>query len=169
MRSTLGSESMRRLIDSILSAYLLPLRLSSKLALYVKGKILTYDEHYVVTLDVIRRNFLNSRGIVVDVGAFDGDSTVIFARELPDNKIIGFEPNPIPFKQAKRNCEGYSNVEMVNLGFSDTAGEVDFFLTSNSVSSSLYQIKDFSEIHPDKVIKVNVTTMDKFFEGYQEL
>ena len=159
---------MRKIIDFLISIYLLPLRLSKRLALYTKGRILPYQEHYVVALDVIRRNFPNDNGIVVDVGAYDGDSTIFFAENLK-NKIIGFEPNPVPFEKAKKNTAKYSNVEVENLGLSDKIGEVDFHVTTNSVSSSLFQIKDFSEISPDKIIKIPATTLDNYFEVHKEI
>ena len=159
---------MRKIFDFIISIYLLPLRLSRRLALYTKGKILSYEEHYVITLDVIRRNFPNDKGIVIDVGAYDGDSTIFFAEKLK-NKIIGFEPNPIPFEKAKKNTAKYGNVELVNLGLSDRIGDVDFHVTTNSVSSSLFQIKDFSEISPAETIKIKVTTLDNYFEAYKEI
>jgi FkbM family methyltransferase len=160
---------VRKLIDFFVSLYLLPLRTSSKLALYIKGKILTHDEHYIVALDTIRRRFPNDPGIVVDIGAFDADSTVYLARRLTRNRILGFEPNPIPYQNGIERANPFPNVQLFNIGFSDAIGTVDLHLTKNMVSSSLYDIKDFSEISPDKVIKVNVDTLDNFFADYKEI
>ncbi len=161
--------TLRQIADLFITAYLSPLRLSSRLALYVKGKILTYDEHYLVALDLIRRKFPLNAGLVVDIGAFDADSTVLFAQQLPNNRIMGFEPNPVPYNKGLKNSEPYRNIEMYNLGFSDSIGEVDFQLNQNPVSSSIFTVKDRSEISPDKTIKVNVTTLDEFFKGYGEI
>lgn len=160
---------MRRFINWLISCYLAPLKLSAKLSLYVKGKILTYDEHYLITLDVIKRKFPADKGVVVDIGAFDGDSTVFLAEKLKHNTILGFEPNPTPYAQGMKNVEPFTNVKLYNLGFSDHVGEVDLHVTKNLVSSSLYGIKDFSEISAEEVIKVKVDTLDHFFESTQEI
>ena len=99
---------MKRVVNYLIFLYLLPLRLSAKLALYVKGKILSYEEHYLVTIDLIHRHFPNSKGIIVYIGAFDADSTIFFAKRLKGNKVLGFEPNPGPFEKGKLNAKGYS-------------------------------------------------------------
>jgi len=160
---------VRKLIDLFISIYLSPLQLSSKLALYVKGKSLNYDEHYITALDVIQRQYPNDQGILVDIGAFDADSTVFFARRLPKNKILGFEPNPYPYQNGIDRAKPYSNIQLFNIGFSNTIGDVDLHVTKNLVSSSLYNIKDFSEISPDKTIKVKVDTLDNFFSFHKEI
>ncbi len=160
---------MRKLIDLFIFIYLAPLRLSSKLALYTKGKILTYEEHYLIALDVIKRRYPGSNGIVIDIGAFNADSTIFLARRLPKNTIFGFEPNPNPFKTGLDRAKQYSNVQLFNLGFSDAAGNIDLHVTKNLVSSSIYRIKNPTEISLDKVIKVKVDTMDNFFSEHKDI
>jgi len=160
---------MRTIVNFLINLYLLPLRWNNRLALYVKGKIFRYDEHFIVALDVIRRMFPDDRGVVADVGAFDADSTIYFAKRLPHNPIIGFEPNPIPFERAIRNAEGYPNVTIENIGFSEQAEELDFYVTDNLVSSSLYRSTDESEFRFEKTIKVNVITLDQFFENHENI
>lgn len=160
---------MKRFINFLISIYLLPLQVSAKLTLYVKGRILTFDEHYLVALDVVKRKFSEHRGIVIDIGAFDADSTIYFAKRLSQNQILAFEPNPTPFKKGKQNVKSYPNVKLFNLGFSNHAGEVDFHVTKDLVSSSLFDIKDFSEISSESMIKVNVDTLDNFFQNYEKI
>jgi 2-O-methyltransferase len=151
---------MRKLIDFLIALYLLPLRMNSRLALYVKGKILQYDGHYVATVDVIRKKFPYHQGLVVDIGAFDADSTVFFAKAFSANRILGFEPNPSPFHRAVENARGYKNIELFNLGFSDRSGEMEFHLTKDPVSSSLFNIKESKEISYSNTIQIKVTTLD---------
>lgn len=160
---------MKGFVNWLVSLYLLPLRLSSRLALYIKGRILTFEEHYLITLDVIRRNFPTYKGIVVDIGAFDADSTIFFAKRLQHNSILGFEPNPTPFEQGKKNAVHFHNVQLYNLGFSNRTGEVDLHVTKNLVSSSLYNLKDSTETSSERVIKVKVDTLDNFFRGTSEI
>lgn len=156
---------MRKLTDFLIAVYLLPLRMSNRLALYVKGKILQYDCHYAATLDVIRRKFPHHQGLVVDIGAFDADSTIFFARELSNNKILGFEPNPSPYRKAAENAKGYKNIELFNLGLSDHAGEIAFHVTKDPVSSSLFKVLESKEILYINTIQIKVTTLDEFFRG----
>jgi FkbM family methyltransferase len=155
---------MRRIINFLINLYLLPLKISRRLALYVKGRILTYEEHYAIALDVVRRRFPGDRGIIADIGSYDGDSARYFSKRLPHNKIFGFEPNPVPFEKGKQNIKSFSNIELFNVGLSIKEGAMDLHVTSNIVSSSLFGIKDFSEVSLDKIIKVQVTTLDSFFE-----
>lgn len=160
----------KKIINWLIQLYLLPLKLSSRLVLYVKGKILTFDEHYLVTLDVIRRYFPTHKGIVVDIGAFDGDSTIFFAKRLSNkNEVLGFEPNPEPFARGKKNVSGYTNVKLYNFVFSNYTGEVDLHVTKNLVSSSLYSIKEQTEISFQNRIKVKVDTLDNFFKSTNEI
>lgn len=160
---------MRAILDFLINLYLLPLRLNNRIALYVKGKVFRYDEHFIIALDVIKNTFPNDTGLVADVGAFDADSTVYLAERLPGNRIIGFEPNPGPFEQAVKNARNYSNVEIENIGFSEQAEEADFYVTDNLVSSSLYRSFDQSEFRFDKKIKVNLLTLDQFFRNGENI
>jgi FkbM family methyltransferase len=159
---------MRNIIDAVISLYLLPLKLSARLALYVKGKFISSEEHFLIAADVMRRNFSDSKGLIVDVGAYDGDSAIFFASRFK-NHIIGFEPNPKPFARAVNNLARFSNVEIFNMGLSDAVGELDFYVSENEVSSSLLPIKDFSEITLNKKITIPVTTLDSFFVNYNEI
>jgi FkbM family methyltransferase len=159
---------IKRIIEKIIYLYLLPLRLSDRLALYVKGKFISHQEHFIIAADVINRNFLEHKGLIVDVGAYDGDSAMFFASRFK-NKIIGFEPNPVPFAKAQLNVAQFPNVEIFNLGLSDAMGEMDFYVSKNGVSSSLLPIKDFSEIEFEKKITVSVTTLDDILAHHTEI
>lgn len=160
---------VRKVIDWIIFIYLLPLKISARLGLYVKGKILTYDEHYLVALDVIERNFSAHGGVVVDIGAFNGDSAIFFAKRLKHNLILGFEPNPDPYEQGKKNVIHFSNIKLHNLGFSNRTGQAQLCVTKNLVSSSLYDIKDLTDTSLEKVIEVKVDTLDNFFASLSDI
>jgi FkbM family methyltransferase len=127
------------------------------------------NEHYLIALDTIRNKFANHKGIIVDVGAFDGDSTVCLARGLKQNIVYAFEPNPIPYHKAQINVSSLSNVKLYNFGFADRTGEMDLHVTTNYVSSSLFAVKDFTETSPKEIIRVNVDTLDNFFHSYQDI
>jgi FkbM family methyltransferase len=120
-------------------------------------------------LDVLRRNFSAHTGIVVNIRAFDADSTVFLAKALKDNMVFGFEPNPVLYEQGKKNAKPFSNIKLYNLGVSNQIGEVDLHVTKNLVSSSLCDIKDESESVAENVIKVKVDTLDNFFSSTGEI
>jgi FkbM family methyltransferase len=160
---------MRSIANILIRIYLIPLALSSRLAIYVKGLILRHNEHYVVALDVIRRDFKNQSGIIVDIGAFDGDSTLYLAKRLPGNSVLGFEPNPDPYKRGLDQTKKFKNVGFFNLGFSDKTGSSSLYVTENQVSSSLYDIKDLPDSSLQKVINVEVTTLDVYFKDYTDI
>jgi FkbM family methyltransferase len=157
---------VRAIIDFLLRLYLVPINLSTRLARYTKGKILRYDNHFNSTLDVIRR-YSPSEGMpVVDVGAYDGDSTFYLAKHLPKNQILGFEPNPEPFGKANADLARHPKVKLINIGFSSTTGEKSLFVTNDSVSSSLLKIGDTNEFRFKKSVSVKVSTLDDFFQNY---
>jgi len=160
---------MRKFIDFMIRMYLFPLKLSVRLSLYTKGRILQYEEHYFIALDVIRRKFHNDTSIIVDIGAYDADSTSHFARHLPNNQVLGFEPNPGPYQRGLQNIRDRRNVSLFNIGFSDRKGEADFYVTKDNVSSSIHSIKVNPEFSFDRIIKVNMTTLDDFFEPYDDI
>ncbi len=154
---------MRKLLNVLLSLYLLPFHWSKRLAIYAKGKILTFDEHYVATIDVAKREFGGTDGIIIDIGAFDGDSTIYFAKAFPTSKVVGFEPNSEPYQQALKNTTSFKNISMNNLGVSHKEGDADFYVTQDAVSSSLHDPTPSSEVVFSKKISIKLTTLDSFF------
>lgn len=160
---------MKNIARFLLRAYLWPIRFSNRLALYAKGLILQHDEHILATIDLINRNFSTNRGLIVDIGAYDGDSAIILADSLPQNPIWAFEPNPKVFDAALHMCKDKENIQLFNLGFSNSEGVSDFYVTKHAVSSSLLPPLKNPEIEFDNIIKVNVQTLDSFFKDVNEI
>jgi FkbM family methyltransferase len=160
---------VKKLVSFLISLYLLPLTLYSRLALYAKGRILTYEEHYLVVIDVIRRYYHANTGVIADIGAYDGDSSIYFAKRLKNSKVLAFEPNPISFQKARTNIAAFNNIELFDFGFYKHKGTLDFYVTGNQVSSSLLKIRDFSEISLKEKITVKVETLNEFFSSYPEI
>jgi FkbM family methyltransferase len=160
---------MKKLIRTFIGVYLWPLRWSNRLALYVKGLILRYDEHLLATVDLINRRFPKDNGLLIDIGAYNGDSATCLARLLPNNKVWAFEPNPALFNEAVDLCKRKGNIHVFNLGFSNKAGETDFYLTKHAVSSSLLQPLPNPEIEYDSKIKVSIETLDQYFKNVQNI
>lgn len=152
---------MHKLVNSLLSIYFWPLRLSTRLLLYAEGKIFKRDKHFIITSDVIRKHFGNDPGIIVDVGAYDGDSALFFSGMFPGKTIVGFEANPTTFSRAKQNIKSFPNIDIVNVALSSEPGEMDFFITDDAVSSSLFKPAENREFVQEKRIKVPATTLDQ--------
>lgn len=160
---------MKLIIDWIVKLYLLPISISTKLALYVKGLILRYDEHFAIAIDVIKRDFPNSDGVVVDIGAYDGDSAIYFSKRLPKLKILGFEPNPNVFARGKELTKRFPNIQLFNFGFSDVMATIPLFVTKNQDASSLFELNDSTEASFERKIDVQVTTLDQHFHDAPEI
>ncbi|HTF21913.1 MAG TPA: FkbM family methyltransferase [Chryseolinea sp.] len=160
---------MKRIIDLIIRIYLSPLKLNTRLALYVKGKILPYEEHYVATIDTIRRRFGEIQGCILDIGAFDGDSSIYLAKSFPHAPIFAFEPNPNAFEMALKNTRGLANITVHNVALSETEGVAELHVTENSVSSSLYMPTSDSKLGLTRKVAVKVVTLDLFCKDLRQI
>lgn len=78
--------------------------------------------------------------LIIDIGAFDGQTSILFTKAFPSSKILAFEPNPEAFEIAKKNLTPYPNVTLNNIAISDKTGEAQFNVTLNKVSSSLNKL-----------------------------
>lgn len=91
---------------------------------------------------------------VLDLGAFNGNSTVVLARAAGDNgKVFAFEPNPSTREMLARNMEllRINNVAIVGAGVSDVKGTARF--TQSGAAS---------RFDPNGSIEVPITTIDQF-------
>jgi len=70
--------------------------------------------------------------IILDCGAFFGDSTWLFATHFQPTRTIAFEPDPVSFQLLRKcselNNSAFHNVELMNYGVSDTQKEVSLSL-----------------------------------------
>ncbi|TFZ59950.1 FkbM family methyltransferase [Methylorubrum sp. Q1] len=99
---------------------------------------------------------VESGDVVLDLGAFNGNSTVVLARAAGDaGRVLAFEPNPSTREMLARNMKmlDVSNVEIVGAGVSDTTGIARF--TQSGAAS---------RFDPNGSIEVTITTIDRFVE-----
>ncbi len=68
--------------------------------------------------------------IIFDVGAHIGLATLYFKIKYPNSKIFAFEPNPNIFPILEENiiCNDLKNVELFNIGLTNTKGIQDFYV-----------------------------------------
>lgn len=96
---------------------------------------------YEQTLTALFKAALETRQVVVDVGAHVGYYTLIAAREVgPAGRVYAFEPDPRtqPFLEGNARRNGLANVTVVRAAASDTVTTREMYLASNANRSSLH-------------------------------
>jgi FkbM family methyltransferase len=70
-----------------------------------------------------------SGGVVLDIGATIGWYSCIFARAMPNIKVLAFEPDPVSHDLLRKNVDlnGLHNVTPVQAAVSSTAGTARFY------------------------------------------
>lgn len=81
--------------------------------------------------------FLNlGEEVFVDAGGFDGDTTEEFCKRAPHYKrVYLFEPSALNMAAAKKRLAAHRDIRYMEMGLSDTAGELCFDPDAGSASS----------------------------------
>lgn len=110
---------------------------------------------------------------IIDVGAFDGETAILFSKAFPDAAIMAFEADPLSFKTAKTKTQKYSTIQLHNFALSDTNEKASFYITSNKVSSSLNKINSLevntldyqNELNITQTIELETRKLDEFTQN----
>jgi FkbM family methyltransferase len=139
--------------------------------LLIKDILFTkHDENITRFIRLIKKTEGKSpkKGIIIDIGAFDGMTAVHFAKEFPGCSINAFEPNANAFNIAIKNCNNYKNISLNNIAISDKTGEAEFSITENQVSSSLNKVNNEAadnsqkgELSVARKVKVKTQSLDE--------
>ena len=101
--------------------------------------------------------------VVIDIGANIGYYSLILAKIVGDKgKVFAFEPAPDNYSLLKKNIEinDYKNVVLENLAISDKNGNIELYLSQESMGwHRIYPSKYCGENH----IKVKTITLDDYF------
>lgn len=74
---------------------------------------------------------------VVDVGAFIGDHTLAFSKQVGAGGVVyAFEPNPVAFKCLHHNMRTCGNVVMRNMGLTDNPGIAHLYCADGNAASA---------------------------------
>jgi FkbM family methyltransferase len=65
-------------------------------------------------------DFVTDVNLVMDVGAYVGDSSLYFSLQYPDAQIFAFEPATEPYRLLEKNTRSRSNVHCYNYGLSSS-------------------------------------------------
>lgn len=94
----------------------------------------------------------NSDDVVIDCGANYGDLYLYLRDKIKESNYIAIEPGPVEYKCLLKSL---SCAQIVNFGLSNSDGELDFYLCSESGDSSLIEPKNYTQ-----VVRVKVKTID---------
>lgn len=136
---------------------------------YIGSVIYWRGIHSYAEASLIRRH-LATDGVFLDVGANQGELTLIAARHAPAGRVIAFEPVPRWFLLLAENVHrnGLSNVTVVNLALSDQESELEMF-TSEDVSAQGAFNEGLSSFHrragrDTAVGRVSAVPLDRYAE-----
>jgi FkbM family methyltransferase len=130
--------------------------------LFIKFRVVPSVEH---------RNALKnlSIGMVVDVGSNRGQFATLSRLLWPTSKLILIEPIPECVSKLKILFKSSSDVTILESAVGVTSSERDFYILKSSDSSSLYNVKNFSQSRHLAVkskILVKVETLDVLLAPY---
>lgn len=103
-------------------------------------------------LEVLRQVFLGELyrlpagfepRVIFDLGSNIGVSIIYFRLRYPQAEIFGFEPDPASQTKLERNTRGLEHVTVQAVGVSDPSGELTFYTSEETWSSSLYRQRSF--------------------------
>lgn len=108
-------------------------------------------DHDRSLLPVIAK-YIPNGGTAIDVGAYIGDHTIFYAQRVGQHgKVVAFEPNPIPFECLEYNMQKFPNVQVLNMGASDTDEGISIQQDSNVGASRPKQGGDIQCITIDSL------------------
>ena len=110
---------------------------------------------------------LSANDVFVDGGAFDGETSRIFADNCPSYKAIyAFEPSAVMAGQAEDNLAEMRNVKIINMGLSSRSGSLRF---NPAMGSASHVAEDGCEVIQvdtlDNVVREKVTYIKLDVEG----
>lgn len=140
--------------------------------LILKDAFLTDENENITRLIKLVKSEKNipENAVIMDIGAYNGETSKLFSKEFPNLKVIGFEANPKIYSIAKTNCNHNKNITLHNCAISDKKEIVEFYVTSNDVSSSINKInetegnsKDYkNELDLKTKVSVQANKLDDF-------
>jgi FkbM family methyltransferase len=79
------------------------------------------------------------RGLIVDLGANEGNFTNAVLSFAPNARVVAVEPAPEPLARLRARFAGKPSVQIVGKAVSDRSGSAELHLTSHDHNSSLHR------------------------------
>lgn len=134
----------KQILNKVIGLYLFPLRQpDTRLYHYVKDRFFTGStEHLYRAIRHIKKSghAEASDSVIIDVGGFDGGTSLYFADQFKDLDVYCIEPNSRMLPQLKTVAEREKRIHVRNLALGSARGEARLHVTSNNVSSSINEL-----------------------------
>ncbi|PCJ67853.1 MAG: hypothetical protein COA58_01570 [Bacteroidetes bacterium] len=144
----------------------LNLRIKLEPRYLIDHKILFTGTYEKSTNDVLRK-YVKSGDTVFEAGANIGTETILLSRLVSDSgSVFAFEPVPHVSEKLNHNCRinGLNNINISNLALSDSIGETTFFIASENFINQGMGSLDGGHLQVKEKIKVQLDTLDHYFE-----
>ncbi|MBX3298114.1 MAG: FkbM family methyltransferase [Acidobacteria bacterium] len=126
--------------------------------------ILAYPESRTGEDKVIGR-LVRAGDVVLDIGAHLGFYTLLLSRKVgAGGKVFAFEPNPTVLPSLVKSVSTVSNINLLQLGLADKAGDVELFIPEDASMSSLHDWTNGTAGTVD-VVKIPIATLDELYES----
>lgn len=167
---------LRSIANKLIAFYLLPLRINPRLFYYVKGVFFTTGSEHLYWASRYIKRHLNTPAdwIILDVGGFNGATSLYFAREFSGRRVYCIEPNARMWPFLAEVAAEHSEILVMKCALGRRKGEAVLHVTANNVSSSLNEI-NVQEVERTSAVfqrmlkeeaeaKVDVSTLDDEFQ-----
>jgi FkbM family methyltransferase len=125
---------------------------------------LSWNKIYEAYETKIMKSLIKPGDVVVDLGAFIGYYTLIFAEIVGQSgQVVAFEPRPSNAQILRKNIQvnNYSNVLVEEKAVSDVEGKITLYLcTDNHGMNRLYK-----SAYCDESVEVECITLDSYFKN----
>ncbi len=153
--------------DLLLGLYLSPVNNNTRLALSLRNRIMPETLHLNALVFTIQKlvNEKNFGKLILDIGCFDGGTSIFFHNEIKNSKVIGFEAGKQSYLNAIEKTAGIPGIKIENYAVTNYCGIAEFFVTDNKLSSSLNPLTGSdSRFATETTEKVNTITLDEYFK-----
>jgi FkbM family methyltransferase len=127
----------------------------------------------------INAGVIESNFVLIDIGAYIGQTTKMFVEKFPQNRVFCFEPLKNSFFRLQKNTRFYQNVFAYNLAIGNHNGTVSLYVTEMEKASSLlvidnnylrFQNKYLSSLlAPRREESVQMDTLDNIMFSFGEI
>ncbi len=171
----------KNILSKVIGLYLFPFKPDTRLYHYVKDRFFTGStEHlYRAIRHIKNRGLATQRSIIIDVGGFDGGTSLYFAEQFRDLEIYCVEPNSRMIPQLKEVEARERRIHVLHMALGNSRGQARLHVTSNNVSSSINEL-NLAEIGKQPAVfqgwlaeeaaeDVRVSTLDDEFKDQESV
>lgn len=171
----------KNILSKVIGLYLFPFKPDTRLYHYVKDRFFTGStEHLYRAIRHIKNRAVHTkRSVIIDVGGFDGGTSVYFAEHFPELEVYCIEPNSRMIPQLKEVEAKEQRIHVRHMALGNARGQARLHVTSNNVSSSINEL-NLSEIGKQPVVfqgwlteetaeEVSVSTLDDEFKDQESI